>query len=103
MENRARYILVGLFAAAVIVAGFAFVYWLNTAGGLQQRAYYRIRYQNSVSGLLVGSAVQFNGVRVGEVSALELDPANPSQITVSVSLAPGTPIRADTKAGITFQ
>lgn len=103
MENKARYILVGLFATAIIAAGFAFVYWLNTAGGLQQRAYYRVRYQNSVSGLLVGSAVQFNGVRVGEVSALDLNPSVPSEITVTIAVAPGTPIRADTKAGIAFQ
>jgi len=103
MENRARYILVGLFTLAVIAAGFAFTYWLNTTGALQQRSYYRIRYQNSVAGLLVGSAVQFNGVRVGEVTALDLNPANPKEITVTVAVTPSTPVRADTKAGIAFQ
>ncbi len=68
METRARYVLVGAFTLAVIAAAFAFVYWLNTTGGLRERAFYRIRYQNSVSGLLVGSAVLFNGVRVGRWS-----------------------------------
>ncbi|AGK56823.1 hypothetical protein HYPDE_25693 [Hyphomicrobium denitrificans 1NES1] len=103
MENRARYILVGLFTLAVIAAGFAFTYWLNTAGALQQRSYYRIRYQNSVAGLLVGSAVQFNGVRVGEVTALDLSPDNPKDVVVTVAITPSTPVRADTKAGIAFQ
>ena len=32
METRARFILVGLFAVAVIAAGFLFVYWLNNGG-----------------------------------------------------------------------
>ena len=32
METRARFILVGLFAVAVIAAGFLFVYWLNNTG-----------------------------------------------------------------------
>jgi phospholipid/cholesterol/gamma-HCH transport system substrate-binding protein len=103
MENRARYILVGLFTLAVIAAGFAFTYWLNTTGGLQQRSYYQIRYQNSVAGLLVGSAVQFNGVRVGEVTALDLNPAKPKEVIVTVAVTPSTPVRADTKAGIAFQ
>lgn len=103
MENRARYILVGLFTLAVIVAGFAFTYWLNTAGALQQRSYYRIRYQNSVAGLLVGSAVQFNGVRVGEVTALDLSRDNPKDVVVTVAITPSTPMRADTKVGIAFQ
>lgn len=103
MENRARYILVGLFTLAVIAAGFAFTYWLNTAGALQQRSYYRIRYQNSVAGLLVGSAVQFNGVRVGEVTAIDLNRDNPKDIVVTVAITPSTPMRADTKVGIAFQ
>ena len=103
MENQARYVLVGLFTVAVMAAGFAFVYWLNASGGLQQRAHYLIRYQNSVSGLLVGSAVQFNGVRVGEVTALDFNPAAPKEIAATIAVVTGTPIRADTKAGIEFQ
>ena len=103
MENRARYVLVGLFTLAVLVAGFAFTYWLNTAGALQQRSYYRILYQNSVAGLLVGSAVQFNGVRVGEVTALELNLSNPKEVAVTIAVTPATPVRADTKASIAFQ
>jgi phospholipid/cholesterol/gamma-HCH transport system substrate-binding protein len=103
MENRARYILVGLFTLAVIAAGFAFTYWLNTTGALQQRSYYRILYQNSVAGLLVGSAVQFDGVRVGEVTALDLSPVNPKEIVVTVAVTPSTPVGPDTKAGIAFQ
>jgi phospholipid/cholesterol/gamma-HCH transport system substrate-binding protein len=103
MENKARYILVGLFTLAVIVGGFAFTYWLNTTGALQQRSYYRIRYQNSVAGLLVGSAVQFDGVRVGEVTALDLNPANPKEVVVTVAVMPSTPVGPDSKAGIAFQ
>jgi phospholipid/cholesterol/gamma-HCH transport system substrate-binding protein len=103
MENQARYVLVGLFTVAILAAGFTFVYWLNTSGGLQQRDYYLIRYQNSVSGLLVGSAVQFDGVRVGEVTRLDFNPAAPKEIAATIAVATGTPVRADTKAGIEFQ
>ena len=102
METRARSLLVGAFTLAVIAAGFIFVYWLNASGGLGERDYYRVRYENTVSGLLVGSAVLFNGVRVGEVTALVLNPANPREITATIGVVPGTPVGEDTKAGIDF-
>jgi phospholipid/cholesterol/gamma-HCH transport system substrate-binding protein len=70
METRARYALIGLFMLAVIAASFAFVYWLENKGGFAQRETYQIRFQGSVSGLLIGSAVLFNGIRVGEVTGL---------------------------------
>ncbi len=103
MEIRARYTLIGAFVLAVIGAIFGFVYWLNSGGGLGQRALYRIRYENTVSGLLRGSAVLFNGVRVGEVTALQLEAKSPRQITVTVAIDPQTPVRADTRVGIDFQ
>ena len=73
MEIRAPYVLIGGFVLAVIAAGFGFVYWLHNAGSLTERTTYRIHFENTVSGLLTGAAVLFNGIRVGEVTALELD------------------------------
>lgn len=103
METHARHVLVGLFTLAVTAAGFVFVYWLNTTGGLGERTVYRIRYENSVAGLLEGSAVLFNGVRVGEVTALDLDPEKPQDIVVTIAVEPETPVRTDTNVGIEFQ
>jgi phospholipid/cholesterol/gamma-HCH transport system substrate-binding protein len=103
MEIRARYTLIGLFTLFVFGAAFAFVYWLNHAGGLTQQALYRARFENTVSGLLKGSAVLFNGIRVGEVVALELSPENPKQVTAVMSVRRETPVRSDTKVGIEFQ
>jgi phospholipid/cholesterol/gamma-HCH transport system substrate-binding protein len=102
MEIRARYVLVGLFSLAIIVAGFGFVYWLNNVGGLSERTSYRIRFENSVSGLLLGSAVQFNGIRVGEVTGLKLNPQDPRQVVVTITVAADTPVRSDTKVGLVF-
>ena len=77
MEIRARYVLVGLFTLAVIIGGFAFVYWLQTSGSMGKRTSYEVRFHNTVSGLLTGSSVLFNGIRVGEVTALKLVPGEP--------------------------
>jgi phospholipid/cholesterol/gamma-HCH transport system substrate-binding protein len=103
METRAPYVIIGLFVVAIITAVFGFVYWLHNTGGLTERAVYRVRFENSVSGMLIGAAVLFNGIRVGEVTGLELDNEHPNRIVATVAVAAGTPIRADTKAGIDFQ
>jgi phospholipid/cholesterol/gamma-HCH transport system substrate-binding protein len=103
MEIRAPYILIGAFVLAVIAAGFGFVYWLHNTGSLTERTTYKIHFENTVSGLLTGAAVLFNGIRVGEVTALELDASNPNRVTATIAVAANTPVRADTKAGLDFQ
>ncbi len=103
MEIRARYIQMGVFTLAVIASVFFFVYWLHNTGGLRERTLYRIRFENTVSGLLTGSGVFFNGIRVGEVTTLDLNPQNPRQVTVTIAVEPATPVRADTQAEIDFQ
>ena len=103
METRARYALIGAFMLAVIAASFAFVYWLEHKGGFGERSYYRLRFENSVSGLQTGSAVLFNGIRVGEVTGLALDPDHPDQVIATVGVVSGTPVRSDTKVGIESQ
>lgn len=102
METRARYVLVGLFTLAVIGVGFVFVYWLHNTSGLSARAFYRIRFESSVSGLLVGSSVLFNGLRVGEVTDLQLRPGNPREVMATIAVAPETPVRTDSHVGLVF-
>jgi phospholipid/cholesterol/gamma-HCH transport system substrate-binding protein len=103
METRARFALIGLFTIAVVLAGFAFVYWIQNTGGIGQRTAYRVRFEGSVSGLLVGSSVLFNGMRVGEVASLELDPKEPRIVMATVAVDPSTPVRVDTTVGMDFQ
>ncbi len=103
MEIRARYVLIGLFTLAVILGGFAFVYWLETTGGIGKRKDYRITFHNTVSGLLPGSAVLFNGIRVGEVTGLKLLPDRPSEVEAAIAVDWNTPVRADTQASLEFQ
>lgn len=103
MEIKARYVLIGLFTLLVIFAGFAFVYWLETTGGVGKRTNYEVRFQNNVSGLLTGSAVLFNGIRVGEVTSLQLAPDQPKEVDATIAIDARTPVRADTQVGLEFQ
>jgi phospholipid/cholesterol/gamma-HCH transport system substrate-binding protein len=103
VETQARYLWVGAFTLAVMTAGFAFVYWLYSGGGFRERAVYEIRFDNPVSGLLAGSAVLFNGIRVGEVTELRLSPEQPKQVVATVGIDPTTPVRSDTNISMDFQ
>ena len=69
METKANYVLVGIFTLVAIVAAFAFVYWTATIGDRGETALLRVRIPGSASGLARGSAVLFNGVKVGDVAA----------------------------------
>jgi phospholipid/cholesterol/gamma-HCH transport system substrate-binding protein len=103
METRARYALIGLFILAVIAASFGFVYWLENKGGFGERETYQIKFQGSVSGLLIGSAVLFNGIRVGEVTGLGLNADAPQDVVATIAVVRGTPIRSDTEVNIETQ
>jgi ABC-type uncharacterized transport system auxiliary subunit len=103
METRARYALIGLFMLAIIVASFGFVYWLENKGGFGERETYRVRFESSVSGLLVGSAVLFNGIRVGDVTGIALNPDVPQQVIATIAVAKNTPIRDDTQVNVEQQ
>jgi phospholipid/cholesterol/gamma-HCH transport system substrate-binding protein len=103
MEIRARYVLIGSFTLAVILGIFAFVYWIKNTGGLGARATYLIEFQQPVAGLTVGSGVLFNGIRVGAITDLSLDPKDPRRLTIAISVDAATPIRADTQVDVTYQ
>src|SRR6202795_1373611 len=103
METRAPFVVVGAFVLAAIAAVFGFVYWLHNTGGLGPRATYHVQFEGSVPGLLVGAAVVFNGIRVGEVADLGLAPDNPRRVNATLSVASTTPVRSDTKVGLDFQ
>jgi phospholipid/cholesterol/gamma-HCH transport system substrate-binding protein len=103
METRAPYIIVGAFVLAAIVAVFGFVYWLNNAGSIGKRETYHVVFSGSVPGLLVGAAVLFNGIRVGEVTSLDLVAERPHDVHATIAVAADTPVRANTKVGLDFQ
>ena len=63
-----------------------FVYWFSRAGEGGDRAIYRVVFDGAVSGLRTGGAVFFNGIKVGEVSDLKLNPQNPRQVLAAITV-----------------
>jgi phospholipid/cholesterol/gamma-HCH transport system substrate-binding protein len=102
METKANYALIGLFTIAIVAGVFGFVYWFQNVG-VGERAFYRVVFDGSVSGLRTGGSVLFNGIRVGEVSELKLNADRPQQVAVLISIEKSVSVRSDTQAGIEFQ
>jgi hypothetical protein len=103
METRARYALIGLFMLAVILASFAFIYWLENKGGFGKQDIYQVRFQGSVSGLEVGSEVLFNGLRVGDVTKVSLSADRPQDVVATIAVVHNTPVRDDTEVTVETQ
>src|SRR5579885_59022 len=101
MEDRAKYVLIGLFTFAVILGAFGFVYWLHATSSTKDSATYRVIFSGSVTGLRPGAPVLFNGIRVGEVSSLGLTD-NPAEVAAMLSVTPKTPVRADTTVSLDY-
>ncbi len=103
MEPKANFILIGAFTIAAGMAMFFFVIWLGKFAVDQEFNYYDIIFEEAVTGLGNRGAVMFNGIQVGEVIQLNVDPTNPGRVIARVRTEAGTPVRADTKAQLGFQ
>jgi len=104
METRASHILIGLFVLLAFVCTLLFVLWLSKSSGNDKDARaYRVIFNESVQGLAAGSPVQYNGIPVGRVTTLGLNPAMPGQVHARILVRADTPIRADTTATLAMQ
>jgi phospholipid/cholesterol/gamma-HCH transport system substrate-binding protein len=103
METRANYILIGAFTLATIVFAFVFIYWFEHLTTGISRVGYRVVFESPIAGLRSGAPVTFNGVRIGEVSRVDLNPTNSRQAVATILVDGATPIRADTSVSLEFQ
>ena len=86
METRAHYVAVGIFVLVVVALAFGAVLWLGRVEFSQAASTYYIFFRGSVSGLSKGSPVQYNGIPVGRVADIRVDPDNIAQIQVRVEI-----------------
>jgi phospholipid/cholesterol/gamma-HCH transport system substrate-binding protein len=86
METRAYYVAVGTFVLAIIFLGFVAVISLGRVEFAQELRRYYVFFTGSVAGLSRGSVVQYNGIPVGRVVDIRVDPDNVQQIQVTVEI-----------------
>jgi len=99
-----NYAVVGAFVlvlGAVLIAG---VLWLASGGAFQKQYDLYLAIENeSVAGLNLNAPVKYNGVDVGKVREIRLDPGNPERVNLLFAIERGTPIKEDTVAVLKTQ
>ena len=103
METRANHLLIGSVVLIALAGVFAFAIWLAKAELDREFDSYETYFTGSVTGLTVGGDVRFNGIPVGTVQRLEIDPDNPKRVRALLNVQEGTPIRTDTLASLEYQ
>lgn len=98
METKAHHALVGFFVVFLVLAGGFFVLWLGQQTFQQEYSYYDVVFDGPVRGLREAGEVRFNGIQVGEVTQISLDPQNPNRVIARVRLQAETPVRVDSSA-----
>lgn len=103
MESRANYAVIGAFVLIMLTVALAFLGWLGNAGESQRQAEVRVVFSGAVTGLSTGSAVLFNGIKIGEVRELRLDEKDPRTVIAIIRVNRDVPLKTDTRAMLSYQ
>jgi len=104
MESKVNFALVGAFVLALGAALVAGVLWLSSERSYRA-AYdlYLVYMSESVSGLSPDAPVRYRGVKVGQVSRIELPSGDPERVRLTLEVESGTPVKQDTVAVLITQ
>jgi phospholipid/cholesterol/gamma-HCH transport system substrate-binding protein len=102
METRANHVLIGLFTLVTFALLIGFALWAAKFTSKSNWNEYDIVFSEAVTGLGIGGTVQYNGITVGEVRKLKIDPSDPNKVLVRVRIKSDTPIKVDTEAKLAF-
>jgi len=99
-----NYALVGAFVLGLGALLVGLALWIAAGGATRQKVDLYLAIENeSVAGLNLKAPVTLNGVDVGTVSEIRLDPADPERVRLTFAIARGTPIKVDTLAVLKTQ
>jgi phospholipid/cholesterol/gamma-HCH transport system substrate-binding protein len=91
---------VGLISTILLIAMIVFIFWLANFAFSQRYDDYDVVFHGAVTGLSRGGDVQFNGIKVGEVSDIKLDASDANIIHATARMRSDTPVRVDSQASL---
>ncbi len=101
MNTRTQKIRLGIFVFISTLILFSLIVFFAANKLFKKTDTYYVSYHNiSVSGLEVGSSVNYLGINIGSVSKIFIDPKDINKIIVELALHQGTPIKVDAYADI---
>ncbi len=98
METKANYILIGASTVVGVVFMLLFAMWMANSEFSRGYNEYDIVFADPVRGLADGGEVRFNGIKVGEVRSLRIDPDNTNRVIARIRVSADVPVRQDSDA-----
>ncbi len=92
MESKAQYALIGTMVMVFIIAALSAVLWLSGSSLDQDLDDYVVTFDGPIRGVQEAAEVRFNGIKVGEVTSIRLDPENPNKVLVYICVFEETPV-----------
>lgn len=102
MATKSQKIRVGLFAAIALALLATVVIVFGGMRFWEGKSRYHIVFEGTVYGLEDGALVYFNGMRVGAVDGIGVDPDDLRKVRVTINVRENTPVKIDTKAMLQF-
>lgn len=101
MESRAHALAAGIFTLLLGLAVAVSAYWFS--GRREATNEYVLFTKGNVSGLNTQAQVRFRGIRAGKVQDIELDPQDPRNILITISIDADLPVTRGTTARLNYQ
>jgi phospholipid/cholesterol/gamma-HCH transport system substrate-binding protein len=79
------------------------VIWLSAGFSVVQYTNYQVLMKESVNGLAVDAAVEFNGVNVGSVKSIEISQKDPQVVILLLDVKNNTPVTLGTRATLNMK
>lgn len=98
METKVNYAFVGAFVLSLLAAIVFSIIWLSSDVTLKRYTIYKVYMNESVSGLSVDSAVEYNGVNIGNIISMDINHQNPQLVELLLKIKSDAPITEGTRA-----
>jgi len=92
MESRAHFALIGTLVMLGALGILGMFIWLADSDVNQEYDEYIITFVGPVRGIQESAEVRFNGIKVGDVTTIRLDPDNPKNVLVRIKVFEETPV-----------
>jgi len=87
-----------MFILTMLISIILMIIWLSAGFSVEKYSTYLTYMSESVTGLNLGSTVEYNGVEVGEVARIRIDADNPRLVELQLHIKSDTPITQGTIA-----
>lgn len=99
MDTKINFFKIGMFIVIFTIALLGVIFWLGKYGFEKQKFdEYSIFFEESISGLNIGSSIKYKGFEVGTVNEIKINPSNSEEIQINILIKKGTPIKEDNYA-----